>query len=210
MAFPLTSEYTTSKPTIFLPTTLISFLLLYKGIFASSQIETTSIGAIIDDNTHIGKEVNAAIKVAAQTFNSSSMYQRVSLHFHNLGGNPLQAAYAAEELIKENNVQAIIGMETWEEASLVAEVGNRSQVPIVSFASVILPQPLTPPRWPFLVQLATNVTEQIRCITEIVCSFNWRKVIAIYEADYYGTDFGIFSALSDSLQDHGVEIESSP
>ncbi|CAK9148178.1 unnamed protein product [Ilex paraguariensis] len=172
-----------------------------------AQTKTTSIGAIIDDGTRIGKEVKAAMKVAAQKFNNSSLYHKLSLHFRNTGGNPLQAAYAAEELIKENNVEAIIGMETWEKAVLVADVGNRAQVPIISFASASIKQPIMPPHLPFLVQMATSVTEQIICITEIIRSFNWRKVIAIYEANYYGTDFGMFAALSNSLQDHGVEIE---
>ncbi|CAK9148182.1 unnamed protein product [Ilex paraguariensis] len=198
MTFPLTSVCT-----------LIYFLLIFSnyGTFTSAQTKTTSIGAIIDDDTRIGKEVKAAMKVAAQNFNSSSLYHKLSLHFRNTGGNPLQAAYAAEELLKENNVEAIIGMETWEKAVLVADVGNRAQVPIISFASASIKQPIMPPHLPFLVQMATNVTEQIICITEIIRSFNWRKVIVIYEANYYGTDFGMFVALSNSLKDHGVEIE---
>ncbi|CAK9148208.1 unnamed protein product [Ilex paraguariensis] len=104
------------------------------------------------------------------------------------------------------NVQALVGMETWEETALVADIGNQAQVPIVSFASVVIP-PLMPRQWPFLVQMASNVKEQIRCTTAIVRSFDWQKVIAIFEADYYGSDSGMFVVLSDSLQDVGVAIE---
>ncbi|CAK9134662.1 unnamed protein product [Ilex paraguariensis] len=85
MAFPLTSVCT-----------LICFLLIFSnyGTFTSAQTKTTSIGAVINDDTRIGKQVKAAMKVAAQNFNSSSLYHKLSLHFRNPGGNPLQAAYA--------------------------------------------------------------------------------------------------------------------
>ncbi|CAK9162008.1 unnamed protein product [Ilex paraguariensis] len=105
------------------------------------------------------------------------------------------------------NVQVLIGMETWEETTLVADISSKTQMPVISFASAAIKQPLIPQRWPFLVQMASNIIEQIRCITDMVRSFNWRRAIVIYEVDYYGSDSGMFAALSDSLQDVGVTIE---
>lgn len=114
--------------------------------------------------------------------------------------------FAAGELI-DDNVQAIIGMDTWEEAALVADVANRNQVPVFSFASTAVKNSFVPVQWPFLIQMATNVNEQIRCIAAIVRSFNWQKVIPVYEVDMYGGDSGVFSALAEELQTFGVEVE---
>ncbi|CAK9177587.1 unnamed protein product [Ilex paraguariensis] len=96
MPFLVTFGNTVAKPTFFFPTVLIYLLLIFSNYwtFTSAQTETTGIGAIIDDSSRIGKEVKTAMKVAAQNFNSSSVYHKVSLHFHNPEGNPIRALYA--------------------------------------------------------------------------------------------------------------------
>ena len=92
------SVLTPEKTMLITQIILISSLLIFSinGIFASTLGKTTSIGAIIDDGSRIGKEGKAAMRVAARNFNSYSMNHKVSLVFNNHGGNPLQAAYAGE------------------------------------------------------------------------------------------------------------------
>ncbi|KAK3039912.1 hypothetical protein RJ639_027747, partial [Escallonia herrerae] len=181
-------------------------ILSHHGTAIATQ-KTASIGAIIDTSTRVGKEVKVAMRIAARNFDNSSEHHKVALHFGDPSGDPLQSAFAAEQLIKEKGVQAIIGMETWAATSLVARVGNQTQVPVIALASTATTLPLTAKQWPFLVQMASNVTEQIRCIAAITGSFNWRKVIPIYEVDKYGGDSGTFAALAEALQNVGVEIE---
>ncbi|KAL7211705.1 hypothetical protein ACSBR2_014542 [Camellia fascicularis] len=129
-------------------------------------------------------------------------------NFKDPGRDPLEAVYAAEELIKEEEVQVIVKMETWHEAALVASIGNREQVPILSLASAAtISPPSTALRWPFLVQIATNGFQQVNCITSILQSYKWKKVIAIYEDDTYGSDSNGLALLSESLHSIGTEIE---
>ncbi|KAA8515183.1 hypothetical protein F0562_018362 [Nyssa sinensis] len=147
------------------------------------------------------------MQIAVDHFNNNSTNQKLFLHFRSCGRNPLQAAYAADELIKENQVQVVVGMETWQEATLVADVGNQAEVPVLSFAAAAISPSLTQIRWPFLMQIATNGSEQMSCITAIVHSYNWRRVIVIYEDDTYGGDSGMLALLSEGLQSVGAEIE---
>ncbi|XP_059669090.1 glutamate receptor 2.7-like [Cornus florida] len=110
---------------------------------------------------------------------------------------------AAEELIKEKKVQVIIGMETWEEAALVADIGTRTQFPVLSFAAAAITSELVRLRWPFLVQMVTNGYEQINCIADIVQSFKWQSVVAVYEEDIHGGDSGKLTMLSKALKKVG-------
>ncbi|THG16856.1 hypothetical protein TEA_020590 [Camellia sinensis var. sinensis] len=99
-------------------------------------------------------------------------------------------------------------METWHEATVVASIGNREQVPILSLASTaIISPPSNALRWPFLVQIATNGSQQVNCIASILQSYKWKKVIAIYEDDSYGSDSSGLALLSESLHSIGTEIE---
>ncbi|CAL5346135.1 unnamed protein product [Camellia sinensis] len=203
-----------SKFTIFFLTQIFSFLFIFlsHGSFTEAQSndsKTTNIGAIIDANSRIGKEQKIGMEIAAQNFNSNtSNMQKLVLHFKDPGRDPLQAVYAAEELIKEEEVQVIVGMETWHEATVVASIGNREQVPILSLASTaIISPPSTALRWPFLVQIATNGSQQVNCIASILQSYKWKKVIAIYEDDSYGSDSSGLALLSESLHSIGTEIE---
>ncbi|KAB5560666.1 hypothetical protein DKX38_005623 [Salix brachista] len=169
--------------------------------------KVTNIGAIIDYNSRTGKEVRTAMGIAVRKFNSGSPNHKLSLKFQDSRRSPLQAVHAAEKLIEEDEVEVIIGMERWEEAALVADIGSQAKVPVISFSAPAITPPLASSRWPFLIRMAPSDSNQIRCIAEVVRSYNWRRVVTVYEDYAYGGDAGMLALLSKALQDVGSEIE---
>lgn len=101
----------------------------------------------------------------------------------------------------------IIGPETWEEAVMVGDISSRAQVPVLSFAAPAITPPLATARWPFLVRMAKEDSEQMKCIAAIIGLFNWKRVIVIYEDDALGSVPGKLALLSEALQDVGSEVE---
>lgn len=116
--------------------------------------------------------------------------------------------FPAQELIHKNKVKVIIGMDTWPEAAIVADIAQQSQVPVISFSSPSLtPSPSSIP-FPFLIQMSNNQTSNMNCIADIVHAHNWQNVIAIYEDDPYSTDLsGLLTLLSESLMKSNSQIE---
>uniref|UniRef100_A0A6N2KFA3 Glutamate receptor n=1 Tax=Salix viminalis TaxID=40686 RepID=A0A6N2KFA3_SALVM len=205
---PLISVNDVMNPCFLLSVFITFLLILSNGVeAAASTNKVTNIGAIIDGNSRTGKEEKTAMEIAVQNFNDISRNHKLSLHFKNPQADPLQAAYAAQELIKENKVEVIIGMDKWEEASLVANIGNQSQVPILSFAAPARTPILTSLRWPFLIRMASDGSEQMRCIAALVHSYNWRRVVVVYEDDVYGRESGNLALLTEALQEVGSEID---
>ncbi|KAL3522406.1 hypothetical protein ACH5RR_015240 [Cinchona calisaya] len=175
---------------------------------ANGSNESIDIGAIIDVDSRAGKEQKTAMIIAAESFNNISRSHKITIHFRNTSNNPIQAVSAAEELIGEKKVQVIIGMQTWEQAVLVADVGKRAQVPVLSLASASNKHLFMQQRWPFLVPMVPNSLEKINCIAAIIRSYHWRKVVAIYEDNTYGGDSEMLAVLSEALQGVNAEIES--
>ncbi|KAJ6402149.1 hypothetical protein OIU84_014270 [Salix udensis] len=169
--------------------------------------KVTNIGAIIDYNSRTGKEMRTAMGIAVRRFNNGSPNHKLSLKFQDSRRSPLQAARAAEKLIEEDEVEVIIGMERWEEAALVADIGSQAKVPVISFSAPAITPPLASSRWPFLIRMAPSDSNQIRCIADVVQSYNWRRVVTVYEDYAYGGDAGMLALLSKALQDVGSEIE---
>ncbi|KAF8411017.1 hypothetical protein HHK36_003556 [Tetracentron sinense] len=202
-----------SSQKAFFFTIFMSFVLLLShgsttAVEYQNNKEAANIGAIIDVNSRVGKEVKTAMEIAIRDFNEDSdNNKKLVLHVRDSGRDPLRASSAADELIEGHKVKVVLGMETWQEALLVADAGNRAQVPVLSLATASITPPLTSVRWPFLVRMANNDSLQMRCVAAIVSSYQWRRVITIYEDDAYGSDTGMITLLSEALRDVGSEIE---
>ncbi|CAM8930616.1 unnamed protein product [Rhodiola kirilowii] len=164
------------------------------------------MGVILGPDSRTGKEVGIAVELAAENYNNDV---EVFIHFRNLSSNdPLQAPRAAESLIEDAKVEVVIvATEAWERSVLVSSVGTRFQVPIISVSESVNMPPLASVRWPFLIQMSTNGTEQVQCIAAIVANYQWRRVSVIYEDAMYGGESGLLELLTEALQGVGSEIE---
>ncbi|KAL5774348.1 hypothetical protein ACOSP7_011905 [Xanthoceras sorbifolium] len=198
---------TGSRPWLIVLAFISFFFILSCGDEAGDSYKLTNIGAIIDVNSRVGKEKKVAMQIAVQDFNNAYQNHKLSLHFQDGERDPLRAASAAEKLVKEKKVKVIIGMERWGEATIVADIGNRVRVPVLSLAEPAITPPLMPVRWPFLVRMTNHRAEQLKCIAALVGSYNWKRVIVIYEDDENGGDTGDLTLFSEALQDIGSEIE---
>ncbi|KAH7658094.1 Ionotropic glutamate receptor plant protein, partial [Dioscorea alata] len=127
--------------------------------------------------------------------------QGLVLHAMDSHGDPLQAASAAMTLINEHHAKALIGLATWQEASFVAELGTRAQVPVLSFIGTY--PPAATRRCPFLVPLAHSQVLQMKAIAAIIQSWSWKKVSLIYEDVEY-TATTIIPYLADALGDANI------
>ncbi|KAJ4703591.1 Glutamate receptor [Melia azedarach] len=196
---------------LFFSLVLITFLLFFShGVKAAikNNDEITKIGAIVDVHSHIGKEEITAMKIAVQNFNIKSTNHKLSLRIRDHRRDPFQAAMAAEELIKKKKVKVIIGMETWEAAAVVADIASRAEVPVLSFAAPAITPPSISLRWPFLIRMASDDSEQMKGIAALAQFYNWRRVVAIYEDNAYGGNSGKLALLSEVLQKSSSEVES--
>lgn len=103
--------------------------------------------------------------------------------------------HAAVDLLKNAQVQAIIGPWTSTESAFVAYVGDRTHVPIVSFSATS--PSLSPARTPFFVRATANDSFQAAPIAAFLRAFSWREAVPIYEDSDYGA--GLLPSLIDAF-----------
>ncbi|XP_059451026.1 glutamate receptor 2.8-like [Corylus avellana] len=111
--------------------------------------------------------------------------------------------HPAKTLIKKHHARAIIGFRAWQEAVFVAQLGNESQVPIVSLSNEVPPWAFS--QWPFLGSAARNVHAQMKAVAAIIQSWQWRQVNIIYE-DFNPVASGINPNIITAIQEVDAKI----
>ncbi|CAK7354098.1 unnamed protein product [Dovyalis caffra] len=93
-------------------------------------------------------------------------------------------------------VQAILGPTTSTQANFVIDLGEKAQVPIISFSATS--PSLTSIRSSYFFRAMHNDSTQVNAISALVQAFGWREAVPIYIDNEYGE--GIIPYLTDALQ----------
>ncbi|XP_039164441.1 glutamate receptor 2.7 [Eucalyptus grandis] len=106
----------------------------------------------------------------------------------------------AAELLENEQVDALIGPQTSEEAEFLAELGDR--VPIISFSAS---SPfLSTDKNPNFIRMTTNDNAQVVPIAAPVQEFGWSELVIIHEDSSYGN--GIIPDLLLALEEANARV----
>jgi ionotropic glutamate receptor len=103
-------------------------------------------------------------------------------------------------LLEKYNVQAIIGPQKSSQAVFVSALGNKCQVPIISFTA--RSAYLSSHYLPYFVRVTVNDSAQVSSITSIIKTYGWREVVPIYMDN--DDSNGIITDLVDVLE--GIDV----
>ncbi|KAH7858037.1 hypothetical protein Vadar_019379 [Vaccinium darrowii] len=171
---------------------------------ASTGLKEVDVGVILDLGTILGKMSNTCISMALEDFYASNLQTRtvkIVIHTRDSKDDAVEAASAAIDLLRNVEVQAILGPPTSTQANFVIDIGNKTQVPVISPATS---PSLSPKDNPYFIRGAQNGSSQVECLAAIVKAFNWREVALIYEDTDYGRGIGPY--LTDSLLGVGTQV----
>lgn len=99
-------------------------------------------------------------------------------------------------------IEAIIGPQKSSQAVIVSQIGNRNQVPVISFSATS--PTLSSIHVPYFIRTTISDAAQVKAITSLVEAYGWREVVPIYEDTDFG--WGIIPYLVDGLQEIDVRI----
>ncbi|XP_038699195.1 glutamate receptor 2.7-like [Tripterygium wilfordii] len=187
-----------SSSSSFLIFSIWVLLFTTMGLAQNNATIPVKIGVVVDLETEFGMMSLSCINMALSDFYSShSNYKtRLVLTSRDSNGDVVGAASAGLDLIKNGQVQAILGPETSMEANFLIKLGDKSQVPIVTFSASSAS--LTSFHTQYFVRATQNDSSQVLAISALVQAYQWQEAVLVYVDDEYGQ--GIIQFLTDALQ----------
>ncbi|KAL4654552.1 hypothetical protein ACB092_01G387700 [Castanea dentata] len=186
----------------------LSFLLLSLSLWGHPPLvmakEVIPIGVVLDLKSPVGRVAESYMSMALSDFYAvnDNYSTRLSLLTKDSGNDIIAAASAALDLIKNEEVQAIIGPQRSAQATFVLELCRISQLPIISFSAT---SPfLSPSQNPFFIRTTQDESAQVKAIVDIVKAFGWWEIVPIYEDTEYGN--GLIPYLMDALQEIDARV----
>ncbi|XP_074368659.1 glutamate receptor 2.2-like isoform X1 [Apium graveolens] len=193
---------------------LLMSTTMFLVLFAKSETSTTldsnnqiavNVGLIFDFDSSTGYLANSCISLAVSDFYSKNQHYATRLTFYSKNSSDvLTAALAALELINQDHVVAIIGPQYSNEARFVAEIGGRTQVPIISLS--VKSTSHWPSKTPYFIQTAVPDSVQLDGITSLVQQLGWQEIIVIYQNDTEESGNCVIPSLIDTFQKASIQL----
>nr|XP_027084346.1 glutamate receptor 2.7-like [Coffea arabica] len=187
----------------------IALFLCFQVPFAEAAAENITIpvnvGVVLDADTEIGKMGMKCISMALSDLyasHGSSYRTRLVLNTRDSKNTVVGAAAAALDLLKNVEVQAILGPMTSMQANFVINLGDVAQVPIISF-SATRPS-LSYTRSEFFFRATLNDLSQVQAISAFIHAFGWKAAVPIYVHNEFGE--GIIPFLNDALEEINTNL----
>ncbi|KAK6158725.1 hypothetical protein DH2020_006039 [Rehmannia glutinosa] len=164
---------------------------------AAAQIIPIRVGVVIDMDEY-GEMALTCISMALSDFYAKHDHYQTRLVLTNRDskGDAVGAAAAALDLLKNVEVQAIIGPLYSEQASFLIALGHKAQVPIITFTATS--PSLSSLQSPYFIRYSLNDSSQVDAIGAFIKAFGWREVVPIYVDNEFGE--GIIPFLTDALE----------
>ncbi|KAI3877699.1 hypothetical protein MKW98_020180 [Papaver atlanticum] len=177
--------------------------LVVMGQNTSQVVEEFKVGVILDLNISVAKVWLTSMNMALSDFYATTSHKRrLVFHVRDSNRDVLDASSAAIDLIKNVEVQAIIGPMASAQAIHMVPLGSRSQVPIISFSATSTSISLS--QNPYFIRTTLEDSAQVNAIAAVVKAFGWRTVVPLYEDTEYG--HGIIPYLVDALQSVNTRV----
>ncbi|KAI3689372.1 hypothetical protein L2E82_47327 [Cichorium intybus] len=162
------------------------------------------VGVILDMDSQVGKSIRVSILMAIEDFDKDTNNSTTIMipHFRDSKNDNVEAASAAIDLLKNTQVQAILGPLKSSQADFVLDIAQRSDVPMISPATN---PDLSPVRNPYFIRIAQASSTQAQPIAALVKSFGWREVVFVYEDTDFGR--GPIPYLSDAMVNISAQVK---
>ncbi|XP_073044383.1 glutamate receptor 2.1-like [Primulina eburnea] len=162
------------------------------------------VGVILDMDDYIGVMGLNCVTMALEGFYAKNRHYktRLVLNVRNSKGDVIGAAAAALDLLKNVEVQAIIGPMYSTQASFLIALGHKAQVPIITFSATS--PSLSSTRSPYFIRATLDDSSQVQAIGALIKAFGWREIVPIYEDNEFGK--GIMPYLSDAMEQANAHI----
>uniref|UniRef100_A0A453KVR7 Glutamate receptor n=2 Tax=Aegilops tauschii subsp. strangulata TaxID=200361 RepID=A0A453KVR7_AEGTS len=170
--------------------------MLEAGIF--------DVGVILHLKSLVGKMARTSILMAMEDFYAvhRNYTTKLVLHIRDSNGDNMRAASQAVDLLQNYYVRAIIGPQKSSEATFVSDIGNNSQVPVISFTATN--PTLSSADVPYFLRATLSDAAQVNSLAALIKAYGWKEVVPIYEDTDYGR--GIIPYLVDALQEFGASM----
>ncbi|KAL7153053.1 hypothetical protein ABFS83_04G139300 [Erythranthe nasuta] len=185
---------------------LVYLLMINLKILSTKMAEAqihVKVGVVLDMDAYGIMKFNCISTALSDFYATHDHYKtRLDLISRDSKGHIIGAAAAGVDLIKNVKVQAIIGPLYSIQANFLISLGNKSQVPIITFSATS--PSLSSLRTPYFVRATHIDSSQVGPIVAIIKAFKWREVVPIHEDNEFGQ--GILPFLTNALKHANVRV----
>ncbi|KAL5842298.1 hypothetical protein ACOSQ3_012904 [Xanthoceras sorbifolium] len=188
---------------VYLPILLFLFHFLIRVKSETKSSSLVHIGAVFDVDSAEGAVAEMCISMAISDFYAMHSNYQTRLILHTRTSKDLAStATAVMDLLKNVEVDAILGPQIPDAAPLVIELGEKAHVPVISFfpTSPILSHSKNP----YFIRATQDDSFQVKAIAATLRRFGWHQVVFVYEDTDYGK--GMISSLVNALLENDIRV----